>query len=106
MKEESNPPATIITEVCQPIIYPTPMSSGETSMPMEEPGYHERSRAGVGFQNPNSEGKLLKIAPIPIPLNIFAALVPPVSPAFRISAQAVPSGNRRLPCSFTIRYRL
>ncbi len=72
---------------------------------MEAPGYEAMSAVGVGFQNPKSEGMILKIAPMPIPLKIFAALVPPVSPAFRISAHAVPSGNRRFPCSFTIRYR-
>src|ERR1700676_902923 len=43
--------------------------------------------------------------PRPRPQNTRPAKEPPRSPATRTSAQAVPSGNARLPCSLTISWR-
>ena len=44
-------------------------------------------------------------APAPKPRNTFFARLPPTSLATRTSAQAVPSGYGRFPCSFSIRKR-
>ena len=64
------------------------------------------------IERPIAVGKICTIhdsafqsAPTPRPMNTVFASAPPRSPATRTSAQAVPSGYGRTPCSLTMSAR-
>ncbi len=95
-------PANIYPEIFFPIINPTPNNAGITSIPIAAP-----SKPFIVVSiSPSNKPKPLLIslykAPIPKPVNVALAFIPPSSPANNTSAQAVPSGYGKTPCSFTI----
>jgi hypothetical protein len=53
----------------------------------------------------NTHDSAFQSAPNPTPLKTIPARRPPRSPATSTSAQAVPSGYGRTPCSFTMSAR-
>src|SRR5260370_39191523 len=105
--QANTPPEKITPAMRGPIMYPTPRYSVVVLARNEPPGSHFGLYVGVLGQTENmfSFWKNVYSAPSPSPANTRLAKEPPLSPAISTSAQAVPSGYKRLPCSFTINWQ-
>src|SRR5229473_8308369 len=99
------PPANKIPETRGPMMYPTPRYSEVMAARNEAPGNQLGLASGCEVQACTMFIKNVYTPPSPSPQNTRPANDPPRSPATSTSAQAVPSGNVRLPCSFTISCR-
>ena len=95
------PPANKYEEIFIPQIYPTPANAGKTSKPIPV-------RKGFKFQEIEEGNNFIPSAinlynaAIPNPEKTIFDFSPPSSPAKSTSAQAVPSGKGKTPCSSTI----
>src|SRR5579864_704528 len=88
------PPATRTPAIRGPMMYPTPRYSEVVLARIEDPGNQAGVDVGVLGQRENmfSFWKRVYTAPSPSPANTRPANDPPLSPATKTSAQAVPSG--------------
>ena len=96
-------PLTMTPDTLYPKIYPTPRRAGRRWKPILPFGKPGIAQLTLSLQNFPNDIRPLKIAPTPRPINTVLACEPPTSLATRTSAQAVPSGYGRTPCSFTIK---
>ena len=90
--DESSPPPTMIEATRGPKMKPTPNSAAETFPAKWAFGRSGRSKPTLAGTTRARSVRALNTAPTPKPRNTVRARAPPVSVAFRTSAQAVPSG--------------
>ena len=103
----STPPATMMPAIRGPMMYPTP-SSGLVHSPPTAPPFSPvaASECSVSSRNTlNTFWSAVTRNPMPNPANSRPAALPPFSPAFSTSAQAVPSGYFSSPCFCTMNTR-
>src|SRR5579864_2889537 len=102
---DTMPPANKMPATRGPMMYPTPRYSEVTAARNDAPGNHSGRASGWPVHTCTVFIKNVYTPPSPSPQNTRPANDPPRSPATSTSAHAVPSGNARLPCSFTINCR-
>src|SRR5216684_911573 len=102
---DTMPPANKIPATRGPMMYPTPRHSEVTAARNDAPGNHPGRASGWPVHACTVFIKKEYTPPSPSPQNTRPANDPPRSPATSTSAHAVPSGNDRFPCSFTINCR-
>src|SRR5271163_3163659 len=102
---ETIPPANKIPDTRDPMMYPTPRYSDVIAARNEAPGNQLGRASGCEVHIWNVFIRNVYAPPSPSPQKTRPANDPPFSPATNTSAQAVPSGKVKLPCSFTINCR-
>ncbi len=102
---EITPPAKSVPDTRGPMMYPTPRYSEVIAARNDAPGSQFGLYSGWPGHIPSVFMQKVYTPPRPSPQNTRPANEPPRSPATSTSAQAVPSGNVRLPCSLTINCR-
>src|ERR1700692_56640 len=103
--QDTMPPANRIPDTRGPMMYPTPRYSEVTAAPNDAPGNQPGRGSGCPVEPCTVFIRNVYTPPSPNPQNTRPANDPPRSPATNTSAHAVPSGNVRFPCSFTINCR-
>src|SRR5271154_1058558 len=102
---EIMPPANKIPDTREPMMYPTPRYSDVIAARNDAPGNQLGRASGCEVHACTVFIRNVYAPPSPSPQKTRPANDPPRSPATRTSAQAVPSGNVRLPCSLTMSWR-
>src|SRR5271169_4386824 len=102
---EIMPPANKIPDTREPMMYPTPRYSDVIAARNDAPGNQLGRASGCEVHACTVFIRNVYAPPSPSPQKTRPAKDPPRSPATKTSAQAVPSGKVRFPCSLTINCR-